>query len=241
MSLKVELQHKVSDYLSGNYDTYEPHAVPEPNDIPLGNKAAKLEATALFIDIRQSSNLTNAFRLQTAAKMVKGYFDGAVRIIGQNGGQVRSFNGDGMLALFVGDQRLHYAVKAAMQVEWFVDNILQPKLDRYFENNRAAMGQGLSFEIGCGLDDSSIFAVRVGIRGTNDVAWVGKGTNTAAKLASRASQPDNVAITRGIYNRLDRSYRYDSDGTHMWSEETFEDIGGLTHAIRTSRYWSVVH
>lgn len=240
MSLKKELQQKVTNYLTGNYDTYEPSAVPEPKDIPLGNEAAHLEATALFIDMRQSSNIANAFRLQTAAKMIKGYFDGAVRIIRENDGQVKSFNGDGMLALFVGDQRFHYAVRAAMEVEWFVGNILQPKLNRYFENNRVAMGQALSFEIGCGLDDSSIFAVKVGIRGTNDVAWVGKGTNTAAKLASRVSQPDNIAITQAVYDRLDRNYQYDSGGTHMWSEESFEDIGGLTRAIRTSQYWSVL-
>ena len=143
-------QQKVSEYLKGNYTTYKPCAIPEPQEIPLGNQAATLEATALFIDIRQSSNIANAFRLQTAAKMVKAYFDGAVRIIGHNSGRVRSFNGDGMLALFLGDQRFHNAVKAAMQVEWFAGNILRPKLDGYFENYRAAMGQRLDFEIGCG-------------------------------------------------------------------------------------------
>jgi adenylate cyclase len=212
----------------------------EQRDIPLGNKAAKLEATALFIDMRQSSNIANAFRLQTAAKMVKGYFDGAIRIIGENGGQVRSFDGDGMLAIFVGDLRFYFSVGAAMQVEWFVSNILQPRLERYFENNRAAMGQSLGFEIGCGLDDSSIFAVRVGLRGKNDVAWVGKGTNTAAKLASKVSQPHSIGITREIYDRLDVSYKYDRDGTPMWSEENFEEIGSLTRAIRTTNYWSVI-
>lgn len=232
-------QQRVSDYLKGNYSTYEPRAIPEPQDIPLGNRAAKLEATTLFIDMRQSSNIANAFRLQTAAKMVKGYFDGAVRIIGQNSGQVRSFNGDGMLALFLGDLRFHNAVKAAMQVEWFAGNILRPRIDRYFENNRAAMGQKLGFEIGCGLDDSSIFAVRVGIRGTNDVAWVGKGTNTAAKLASKVAQPQSIGITREVYSHLDRTYTYDS-GVHMWSEESFEEIGGQVRAIRTTDYWSII-
>jgi len=172
--------------------------------------------------------------------MVKAYFDGAVRIIGHNSGRVRSFNGDGMLALFLGDQRFHNAVKAAMEVEWFAGNILRPRLDGYFENNRAAMGQRLVFEIGCGLDDSSIFAVRVGIRGTNDVAWVGKGTNTAAKLASKVSQPQSIGITREIYSHLDRSYKYDMYGAHMWSEEDPEEIGGQVRAIRTTSYWSVI-
>lgn len=57
-------------------------------------------ATTLFVDVRQSSDITQVFRLQTAAKMMKAYFDGGVRIVNANDGYVRSFNGDGMLALF---------------------------------------------------------------------------------------------------------------------------------------------
>ncbi len=98
MSLGSNLERIVSDYLAGEYETYEPQGVPSPESIALVNKAAKLEATTLFVDVRQSSDITNAFRRRTAAKMVKGYFDGAVRIVRANDGEVRSFNGDGLLA-----------------------------------------------------------------------------------------------------------------------------------------------
>lgn len=241
MSFKSDLEEMVSDYLEGNYETYDPEGVPKPEDIPLGNEAAKLEATALFIDIRQSSDITNVFRRQTAAKMVKGYFDGSVRIIRMNDGEVRSFNGDGMLALFVGGSRSTHAVKAAMQVDWFVGNILKPQIARYFENNQSASNQELDFNIGCGLDEGHILAVRVGIRGTNDVAWVGRCTNMAAKLASNVSSSfHNVGITRAVYDRLNDSRKYDSSGTHMWSEEEFDEYGGVTRAIRTTNYWTSI-
>src|SRR3954467_15381589 len=113
---KATLQTLVNEYMSGTYDAYEPRRVPEPADIKLGKHAAKLTATALFIDMRQSSNITNAFRLQTAAKMIKSFIGGAVQIVSHNGGAVRSFNGDGMLAIFVGDNRSTSATKAAMQI-----------------------------------------------------------------------------------------------------------------------------
>jgi class 3 adenylate cyclase len=238
MGLSDDLNRMVSDYLVGDYETYEPQGVPNPEDIALGNKAAKLSATTLFIDVRQSSDITNAFRRQTAAKMMKSYFDGAVRIINNNEGKVRSFNGDGMLAIFVGGTRSNNAVKAAMQVKWFVLRVLQSKFNRYFENNQAAAGQALAFSIGCGLDDGEIFAVRVGIRGTNDVAWVGRCTNTSAKLANDASSPQEIAITRAIYQRLNDDRKYASkSGKHMWSDERLLEIGGTTRAIRTTSYW----
>ena len=69
---------------------------------------------------------------------------------------------------------------------------------------------------------------------------MGKGTNTAAKLASKVSQPHSIGITREIYDRLDVRYKYDRDGMPMWSEENFDEIGGLTRAIRTTSYWSII-
>ena len=79
-----------------------------------------------------------------------------------------------------------------MQVKWFVEQILQPRFERYFESNRTTFGASLGFDIGCGLDDGDIYAVKVGIRGTNDVAWVGRCTNTSAKLSNLAQPPRNI-------------------------------------------------
>jgi adenylate cyclase len=236
MTLLEDLRTKVSGYLQGDYETFKPQGVPLPEDIPLGNKAAELDATALFIDVRQSSDITNTFRRQTAAKMMKAYFDGSVRIINANDGYVRSFNGDGMLALFTGDSRSSNAVKAAMQVKWFVQEVLSPQFRRYFANNMSAIGSALDFNIGAGLDEGTIFAVRVGIKGTNDVAWVGRCSNTAAKLSSVTKPPRAIAITRAVYERLKDDRKY-SKGDHMWSDEAYREFGGVNRALRTTSYW----
>lgn len=235
MALLDDLKTTVSGYLAGNYETYEPKNIPLPEDIGLGNKAAKMQATALFIDVRQSSDITEAFRLQTAAKMMKGYFRGAVKIVRANNGHVRSFNGDGMLAFFMGDYRSNNAAKAAMQVRWFVGKVLQPEFQSYFKNNLTALGKALDFSIGCGLDEGQIFAVRVGIKGTNDVAWVGRPTNTAAKLAS-IPDPNRIRVTRAVYERLNKDRKYAGD-KHMWKDEVFKEIGGVTRAYRWSTWW----
>jgi class 3 adenylate cyclase len=231
---KAELQTMVANYMAGTYETVQTASVPAPEDVPLGNKAKVLTATALFIDIRQSSDITNTFRRQTAAKMLKSYFDGAVRIIRHNGGDVRSFNGDGMLALFVGKSQRNDAVRAAMQVKWFVRHVLAPKFNDFFDRD-AARGQRLDFAIGCGIDYGDIYAVKVGIRGTNDVAWVGRCTNTAAKLANVLRTPRNVGVTRAVYKALNKDRKY-SKGKLMWSDEKFARFGGVQRAYRTTTY-----
>jgi class 3 adenylate cyclase len=235
MTLLETLQAKTDEHLAGQYTFTEPREIPLPEDIPLGGKAAKLEATALFIDIRQSTDLAEAFQRQTAAKMMKAYFDGAVRIIGAKGGQVRSFNGDGMLALFIGDSRRNDAVSAAMQVDWFVGQLLRPKLARYFSQNAKALGRALDLKIGCGLDDGHIYAVRIGIRGTNDVAWIGRCTNTAAKLSNIAKGASNIMITGQVYSAL-KGRQKESRGRPMWSEAQSREIGGVLRSIRSTNF-----
>ena len=236
MTFLDDVKNSVSKHMAGTYETFQPRNIPLPEDIPEGAKAAKLTATSLFIDLRQSSDITNALRRQTAAKMLKAYFSGSVRIINANNGYVRSFNGDGMLALFRDDRRSDNAVKAAMQVKWFVREILQPRFERYFESNRQAFGASLRFDIGCGLDDGDIYAVKVGIRGTSDVAWVGRCTNTSAKLSNVAEPPRTIWITRAVYDQLTQSRKL-SNGTHMWSNEFFREIGGINRATRSTTYW----
>ncbi|MEA2676618.1 MAG: hypothetical protein QOJ81_759 [Chloroflexota bacterium] len=237
MATKAELQAMVAEQLAGTYATSTPRTVPLPEAVPLGKKASLLTATALFMDLRQSSDITNSFRRQTAAKMLKAYFDGAVRIVNGRGGAVRSFNGDGMLALFIGDTRTTDAVRAAMEVEWFVTQILWPRFDRYFNADSASRGAPLKFSVGYGIDDGDIYAVKVGIRGTNDVAWVGRCTNTAAKLSGILDFPHNIGITAQGYSRLNKSAQNTIPGDAKWSAERAEVFGGVRRRYRVSDYY----
>jgi class 3 adenylate cyclase len=232
-----DLKKLVGDYMSGAYTTSTPRDLPAVAEVKSGKYAATFDATALFLDVRQSSDMTNAFRLQTAAKMLKSYFYGAVKIIHHHGGQVVSFNGDGMLALFTGKTRTGPAVRSAMEIKWFLENILQAKFTAYFNAN--AKAAGLTFDFGAGIDDSSIFAVKVGIRGTNDITWVGRGPNTAAKLANLASAPKRILITEEAYGRLGE-YKVSSDGTPMWSEPANHTVGGVVRRIRSSGWGYVI-
>ncbi len=233
------MQQKVDGFLAGSYVKSKPHGVPTPEDIPLGNNAAEFEATVLFIDVRQSSDITNAFRRQTAAKMMKAYFVGAVNIVNRNQGFVRSFNGDGMLAIFRGDSRHDNAVKAAMQIKYFVDEVLEARFRRYFANNQTAVGNALGFDVGMGIDDGTIYAVRVGIRGTNDVAWVGRATNTAAKLSNVAVRPANVAVTDAVLGKLSGD-RLHAGQNYMWSGGIEREFGGVERTVYMSTYRWVI-
>jgi class 3 adenylate cyclase len=238
MSMLSDLNTQIDGYMAGQYKVTAKSGVPIPEDIPLGNEAAELNAATLFVDVRQSSDITNTFRRQTAAKIMKAYFVGAVKIVNTNNGYVRSFNGDGMLAIFVGEDRHDHAVKAAMQLKWFVNYVLEPKFRQYFNNNLKALGSALNFSIGSGIDEGTIYAVRVGIKGTNDVAWIGRCTNTSAKLSGVT---DAIAITGAVYNNLSASLTHAGDARFMWEQPFNLELGGVLRTVRaTNFHWTIV-
>jgi adenylate cyclase len=236
MGLLTTLDANVSSFITGTYETFSPQDVPLPEDLTLkAGKAADFEAAMLFIDVRESSTITDAFRLQTAAKMIRAYADGAVRIVHANSGRVRSFNGDGMLAVFIGANRCDNSVNAAMQCKWFVNQVLRRKFGKFFANNAQARKLALDFKIGCGIDVGRVYAVRIGIGGTNDIAWVGRPTNTAAKLSDRAREPRNIVITGEVWSKLSLSLRIPK-GVPVWSPPSAQLVAGARRLTRTTSF-----
>ena len=75
-----------------------------------------------------------------------------------------------------------------------------------------------------------------GIRGANDLVWVGRAANYAAKLSARSGPA--TQITSDVYDRLDHQSKFGPKGENMWVQQTAREIGGAR--IYTSAwYWGV--
>jgi class 3 adenylate cyclase len=85
-----------------------------------------------------------------------------------------------------------------------------------------------------GIDTSELLVARTGIRGANDLVWVGKAANQAAKLSSISEQPYAVLISEAINNNMNDSVKF-ANGTDMWERRTWR---GKT-VYRSSWYWHV--
>ena len=83
--------------------------------LTFGNTGLKFEATVLYIDMRNSTEILNKHNRATVAKMHMAYFHTVVKIANSLGGEVRSFNGDSMLVFFKGPQKAHYLKQLKQQ------------------------------------------------------------------------------------------------------------------------------
>jgi len=238
MVTKEELEKQIRNCFTDKYEIASGYVIPEIDDIQLGNYGKELDLAMLFIDIKESTKIVDAFRRETAVKMYKSFLWGVAQIARGNGGELRSFNGDGVLVVFIGSSKCTNAVRAGLQMSWFVKEILKPRIQGYFRENKKLFG--LNFDIGIGVDVGKILVVRGGIRGenNNDLVWVGNATNYAVKLSSLAkpsvlgflsntTEDLRVCISEEVYKRINKSIKFRSGNFFikmpMWNKFTWKD------------------
>lgn len=241
MATKDEIISGVNEFFDGGYDITEGRAIPDVGDISFGKNGREIELAMLFIDIRESTRIVDSLRRVTAAKMYKSFLWGVAKIAKNNEGELRSFNGDGVLVAFIGDKKRTNAAKAALQMSWFAKNVLKPKLDEIFNNNESLKNQRIEFDFGIGIDVGNVLVVRGGIRGenNNDLVWVGNATNYAVKLSALSKEGKHVYISEDVYKNMDDSSKYGGNPKQdMWEERVWTAMDNAS-IYRSGWTWSV--
>jgi class 3 adenylate cyclase len=161
----------------------------------------------------------------------KAYLVCACRIIRQNGGVITAFDGDRVMAVYIGDGRDPKAVRSALQINYAATQIITAKISQIFPRPN---GTPYVVKQSVGIDRSVLYAVRTGIRGSNDLVWVGMAANIAAKMCTiRDDYP--IHITRDVYQNLDDSTTYGGNPRqNMWSDYYWTEQGTYIHR---STYW----
>ena len=122
--MKKSIENKVAGIIDSKFEIENCNYVPSLDDKSLifGNKGLNFEATTLYIDMRGSTKILNKHNRRTVAKLHMAYFHTIVKIAKSLGGEVRSFNGDGMLVFFYGTTKspLNNAVNAALQMKYML-------------------------------------------------------------------------------------------------------------------------
>lgn len=239
---RKDLISDIDYFFNGDYEIVQGRVVPTSDEVSFGRFGKEVELAMLFIDVKESTKIVDAFRLKTAARMYQSFLRGITLIALKNNGEVRSFNGDGILVTFYGDSKCNNAVRSALQMMDFVNSVLKPKLKSYFANNKQA--QNLIFDCGIGIDVGSVFVVRGGAKGSdnNDLVWVGNPTNYAVKLSAQSkvqitsttssvptTKTYNIHITNRVYSNLKPELKTIKPGifpVNIWSRQP-SAIGGL--------------
>lgn len=216
MGFADDLKSEVADIFAPEFETRDGQKVPDPEDVALGNEAVRLDGAVLYADLAQSTPLVDGYKWWFAAKVYKAYLHCASKMIRHEGGEITAFDGDRVMAVFIGDDKETAATRCALRIKWIVDEVVNPAIVAKYPKVDYKVQQAV------GVDVSGLYAARTGIRGSNDLVWVGRAANYAAKLCSLRDGPYASWITDSVYNKLAAAVRV-TDGKEMWEARTWTE------------------
>jgi class 3 adenylate cyclase len=165
-----------------------------------------------------------------AAEVYKTFLYSAARLVRASGDTITSYDGDRIMGVFVGDNQCPNAAQCGLKINYAVQKIVNPALKAQYPK--------VEFEVKqiVGIDTSSIRAARTGVRGGNDVVWIGRAANYAAKL-TEINLAERTWITKDVYEALE-SKSNGTDKRNMW--KSFEWTQNGKFPIYGSTWtWSV--
>lgn len=235
MSLSNDIHIKVRELLApGTYSMTSSNSIPGPGDnrVTFGNTSVQFEAATLFIDMRGSTKVLNSHQPYTAVKIHKAYLYVATTVIAREGGHIRSYNGDSILAFFEGEIKhtIEKSIRAAMRIKFLLSKICQEEFERYS-----------SLDFGIGVDQGLVLCVKAGRarnENHNDLIWLGNSVNRATVLSDSAGERYNVWISDHCRQHLTDNVKL-SKSDDMWIKSNISYNGADETAWKSSYWWKV--
>jgi len=232
MSFANELKNDVKSILGTAWMTRQGRDVPESESIKLGNDSVKIMGTVLYADMSDSTKLVDNSDPKFAAEIYKIYLHCAAKIIRSEDGKITAYDGDRVMAVYFGDKRNSSAVRSAMKIKAAVTNIINPAIKSTYPRSNFYLKHVV------GIDTSDLFIAKTGIRGANDLVWVGRAANYAAKLSAL---PENFStrITKDVYDQLQHIDKFSiATGEPMWEMATWQTKNNLI-IYRSNWSWKI--
>ena len=230
MSLSEELTDEVQKIFNQQWTTRKGTKVPESKDLQLGNDAVKLDGTVLYADLDDSTNLVDGYEPAFAAEIYKTYLHCAAKVIRSEGGVITSYDGDRIMAVYIGESKNTCAARSALKINYAVAQIINPILKECYTTDYLVRQV-------VGIDTSELFVARTGIRGSNDLVWVGRAANYAAKLSSLSSRYPS-RLTEAVHDQLHESVKYANDGRFVWEVDPWNDMNRIRN-YGSTWWWEI--
>jgi uridylate cyclase len=208
VTLMEEIQAEVATIFRSQWTERDGNVVPADDSVKLSNDGVNVDATVLYADMADSTHLVSGQTKTFAAEMYKTFLHAAARIIRNEGGTIAAYDGDRVMAVYMGGSKNTSAVRTALRLHYAVRHLIAPAMKHQYQSQTY---------VPChvtGIDTSKLFVARTGVRGANDLVWVGRAANYAAKLAALPHDYPTW-ITEEVYDRMDHGLRF-TNGVAMW-------------------------
>lgn len=218
MTIQVDIADRAKEIFDTTWSETAGQTVPTPTAVTLGNTTTMFDrATVLYADLDGSTDMVDRFSWYFAAEVYKAFLYAAARVITANEGTITAYDGDRVMGVFVGDNQTTNATRCALRINYAVKNIVQPTLNRRYPDVYTIKHK-------VGIDTSPLRAIKTGIRGDNDLTWVGRCANYAAKLTTVTADPETW-LTKAAFAQCHASLKTWNNQA-LWREYSWTGMGG---------------
>lgn len=226
MGLKDDLNAEVTKILKETWTERDGTVVPESTDVKLSNDAVWLDAVILYADLADSTDMVDKYKAQFSAEIYKSFLHVAAKIIKSESGVITAYDGDRIMAVYIGRAKNTSAARTALKINYARIHIINPAIENQYKSTTFKLNSVV------GIDSCKVMVARTGVRGANDLVWVGRAANHAAKLAS-FDHSCQTWITKDVYDNLHESLKY-SNGQSMWEAKTWT---AKARTVYSSTWW----
>lgn len=201
----IESVGRINEILSSSDQNYE-----EKESIPIRTSLTftngyHVSASALFVDIRNSKDLTDKHTKPKLAKLYRSYISEVVAVLkGDTNVNEIYIEGDGVWGVFDTPHKnqIDAVFETASKVSSLID-ILNFRYSKY---------GGTEIQVGIGLTYGTALYIKAGYKssGINEVVWLGKLVGEAAELCSYGNKTYSdyeVMVSSVIYSNLKADYQ----------------------------------
>ncbi|MDD5181203.1 MAG: adenylate/guanylate cyclase domain-containing protein [Gallionellaceae bacterium] len=212
---------RIKDILDSTESFEEVNTIPARNSLTYSN-GFYVNCTAVFIDIRGSSKLTDSHTRPVIGKIYRAYISECVSIMNADENCSEVFiTGDCVSGIF--NTPYQYQIVSAFEVAGQLSSLIE--LLNWHLKNKGYQ----PIVCGIGIAYGRALMIQTGAKGSgvNDVVWIGDVVNEAAHLCHEGNKGDRkpVQVSTTVFNNLTEKYKGFCNGVgikNFFESENYE-------------------
>lgn len=196
-----ELENELNNIRDSKIEVINDNDIFKSNCIPKGSKVYNIECSILFVDIRNSTNMTDTTGRKNMVKVYKMFATLVSKAVSENDGYVRQFIGDGMMCCFVNDDDRNSGEKAistAITINTYLQEVYNPM-----------MSDEMKINCGIGIRTGHVYVTKMKIRKyelVTQIFYPSSITNYASKFCNLADS-GNIIFDYKTYEHLSKELK----------------------------------
>lgn len=223
MGLSDDLRAQVGKIVQERWTLRDGKVVPSPKDVAFGNDGVMLDAVCLYADLADSTKLVSSASHVVAAEVFRSFLYCSAKVISHLGGTVTAYDGDRVMAIYMGDKRFENSIRAGWAIAHAVKNIVAPAFV-----NKPLGGYSISHSVG--IDAGKVLVARSGFRNADDLIWLGPAANFAAKMSAIREGQYTTWVSEAVYRSMPSSYHKSQNGSDLWQTRSWSQHSRTVYA-----------